>query len=134
AVAPARAWRRAHRWSCPLFARRSLRPAGFLLPVRGYRLRHRLREFPRPSRCSFTGIRHKVFRKFGLDRHPDVDPGALRDEFVVAEPDAPAMVFDDARDDGEAESYAILARRNIRLEHTVAIFQREAGSIVPHCH
>ena len=55
--------------------------------------------------------------------HPDIHAGAASGEIVVAEPDSPAMVFNDAGNNGEAEANSILSRRHIGLEQALAVLQ-----------
>src|SRR5450759_4050963 len=48
----------------------------------------------------------------------------------VTQLDASAMILDNAADDGEPKSGALLARRDIRLEQTAAIFLRQADPVI----
>src|ERR1035437_10475786 len=64
---------------------------------------------------------------------PHAHPGApLIGDFVggVTQLDAHAMILDNAADDGEPKSGALLARRDIRLEQTAAIFLRQADPVI----
>ena len=50
----------------------------------------------------------------------------------VAQFEAPAVLFQDAADDGEPKAGALLARRDIGLEQTGAVFLRQADAVVDH--
>src|SRR5664280_3582674 len=84
-----------------------------------------------------TRSRYCVFR-FGRFRmagggEPHAHPGApLIGHFVggVAQLDAAAMILDNAPDDGEPKSGALLTRRDIRLEQPAAIFLRQANPVI----
>ena len=54
--------------------------------------------------------------------HADIDPPARRGELIVAQPDAAAMVFDNAVHDCEAKPHTVLSRRHIRFEQALAIY------------
>src|ERR1019366_5168084 len=64
---------------------------------------------------------------------PHAHPGApLTGDFVggVTQLDASSMILDNAADDGEPKSGALLARRDIRLEQPAAIFLRQADPVI----
>ena len=77
-------------------------------------------------------------RRDGRQRLRDeaqLHPGAAgARDFVrrIAQFDAPAMLFQNAADDGEAEAGALLARRHIGLEQPRAVFLRQADAVVDH--
>src|SRR5215470_16693438 len=50
----------------------------------------------------------------------------------VVQLNQPAMVLDDARNDGEAEARALGARRHVRFDEAMSILLREAQPVVDH--
>src|SRR3974390_1108801 len=75
------------------------------------------------------------FSRFGVtcgrEPHPHPRPPLPRDFLAgVAQLDPAPMILNDAADDGEAESRALLARRNVRLEQPAAILLRQTNAVI----
>src|SRR3974377_527877 len=75
------------------------------------------------------------FSRFGVacgrEPHPHPRPPLPRDFLAgVAQLDPTPMILNDAADDGEAESGALLARLNVRLEQPAAILLRQTNAVI----
>ena len=85
------------------------------------------------SRGLRAGVGRRRRRGFRGEAQPH--PGAARARNLlrgVAQLDAPAVLLENAADDGEAEPGALLARGHVGLEQARAVFLRQADAVVDH--